>query len=201
MNRRWLPPVLLGSFAVLWVWAAIDPTYRFDWFLENLLVVLCLPALVWAQRRGMFTDASLVLLWLFSSMHVVGSHWTYSNVPWPDWQAMGFERNHYDRIVHFSYGFLLVVPFAELYRRRGHGQGLVSAVQFVLASSAFYEILEWGTVAVVDPGAGAAFLGTQGDEFDAIKDMALASLGAVLTATAIALARRLRRERPAPATA
>jgi putative membrane protein len=200
VNRRWLPPVLLGLFAILWTWAAIDPLHRFDWFLENLLVFLCLPLLVWAQRRGVFSDTALLLLFLFSAMHVVGSKWTYSNVPWPDWQALGFERNHYDRIVHFCYGFLLVVPFAEVYRRRGHGQGWVSAVQFVLASSAFYEILEWATVAVVNPAAGAAFLGAQGDEFDAVKDMALAGGGAALTATGLAVARRLRRPRAAPSS-
>jgi putative membrane protein len=182
-GRRWLHPTLLAIFALVWAWAAWDPIHRSDWLLENLLVFASVPVLVWSYFRFRLSDTAYVLIFLFMTLHVVGSHWTYSNVPWPDWRAMGFERNQYDRVVHLSYGLLLVLPAREVLvrlTRRDSAATSYFGVEFILASSALYEVIEWITALVVAPDLGAEFLGSQGDPFDAVADMALAGLGALV---------------------
>lgn len=197
-----MAPLLLGIFALIWMRAAWDPTYRFGWFLENLLVFAFVPALVATYRWHRFSDRSYLLLFTFVSLHVVGSHWTYNSVPWPDWKAMGFERNQYDRVVHLAYGLLLALPTREVlervWKRRTAGVSFLT-VEFLLATSAVYEIIEWIVVLIVAPELGNEFMGAQGDEFDAIADMALAGLGAVVSVLAIEAIRALRRRRLANA--
>lgn len=176
----WVFPTV---FLAVWAWAAWEPTYRFDWFLENLLVFLSVPVLVWADRRRPFPTWSLLLLTLFLSLHVIGSHWTYSNVPGPWWPAGG--RNGFDRLVHLAWGLLLApVAVEALHAWRGvrRGTGWLLAVGGVLATSAVYEIVEMATALIVAPELGDAFLGTQGDSFDAVKDMAMAWVGSLLAA-------------------
>jgi len=203
VRRDWLPPLLLSFFLFIWMWAAWDPVDRHDWLLENLLIFLSVPLLVATFHRIRFSDGSYVLLFVFLSLHVIGSKWTYSNVPWPDWQAMGFPRNEYDRVVHFCYGLLLALPARELIARWTGRPGLSSsyfAVEFVLATSALYEIIEWITAIIVAPELGAAFLGSQGDPFDAVADMALAGLGALIAMTIHAVLTRNSRKAAAMAT-
>lgn len=191
--RSRLALVWLGVLAVVWAWAAYKPVFRHDWLLENILVFITVPVLAYVWWRRPVSDLAWTLVSLFLALHIVGSHWTYSNVPIP-WEQWGFERNHYDRVVHFLYGFLLVQPIKEVLGWRPDVYGRwawVLALQFIVASSALYEMIEWVAVEAVDPEAGAAFLGTQGDEFDAIKDMALAMGGGFLVAAVgMALPRR-----------
>ncbi|MET0657507.1 MAG: DUF2238 domain-containing protein [Steroidobacteraceae bacterium] len=142
-------------------------------------------------------------IFVFLLLHTVGSHYTYALVPYDRWMQhltgrtlsdlFGLERNHYDRLVHFLYGALMLVPSADVLRRvaimRGTGRWLLPVV-FLMAQSATYELIEWGAASVVAPDLGTAYLGTQGDEWDGQKDMALATCGAVL---ATLLFRRLLR--------
>ncbi|MES2154889.1 MAG: DUF2238 domain-containing protein [bacterium] len=178
-----MPAALLAAFLALWTWAAISPLYRFDWFLENILVFLTVPALVVTYRWFRFSATSYVLLFVFVSMHVLGSHWTYNHVPHFYWGPAGAHANVYDRLVHAGYGLLLTYPAAELFRRAQWATGPragVLALQFIVATSALYEILEWATAVVVDPNAADAFLGQQGDAFDSVEDMALAAAGSAV---------------------
>ena len=210
MRRDWLPPALLSAFLLLWMWAAWAPVDRFDWWLENILIFICVPAVVLAFPWFRFSDLSYVLITAFVCLHVLGSHWSYSRVPWGDWSALGFERNMYDRAVHFGYGFLLALPTREVLARLTGRNGPSSAyftVEFIVATSALYEIAEWLVVIIVAPDLGDAFLGAQGDHFDAIADMALAALGAILVMLAWLAVTAVRRRRspaaaraPAPAT-
>jgi putative membrane protein len=97
-------------------------------------------------------------------------------------------RNHYDRIVHFSFGLLMAYPMRELAIRIGNLRGfwgLYVPVEFVLAFSAIYEIIEWLIAVAFGGDLGVAYLGTQGDPWDAIKDMALAGLGSVIAMTVV----------------
>lgn len=201
--RARVPPALLAAFAVAWVALAIDPTYRFGWFLENLLVFAALPVLVLSYWRFRLSNLSYTLIFLFLLLHEVGAHYSYW-VPL-DWEGMGFERNHYDRVVHAGFGLLLAYPLREALQRAlrtGPGWGASLAVGAVLAFSAVYEIVEWLAALVVDPRAAESFVGLQGDLFDPIKDMALAGGGAIVAlAVAAALERRrprTGRRRPAP---
>lgn len=182
-----VPAACLAVFTLAWLALAVAPRYRADWLLENLPVFVAVPALVAGHRRFRFSDRAYVQGTIFLLLHAIGSHYTYSEVPADAWlgRAAGFGRNHYDRVVHFLYGVLLLRPIREVsFRGREPGcfATLALCVAATLAGGAAYEIVEWLVAAVADPDAGTAFLGTQGDEWDAQKDMALAGIGAVLAA-------------------
>lgn len=184
----------MAGYGVVWIVAAIEPHDRFDWLLENLLVFAWVAILVFSYRRFQLSNLSYLLIAVFLSLHTVGSHYTYSLTPLGFWIQTAFEleRNHYDRIVHFLFGLLLVYPMREVILRRVQARGRWSyflPLCVILAFSEFYEILEWATAEVVSPEAALAFLGTQGDVFDAQKDSALAGIGALLGLAATALAR------------
>ena len=92
-------------------------------------------------------------------------------------------RNHYDRIVHFSFGFLLAYPIREMTIRISDAKGFWAywfPVEFVLAFSAIYELMEWAVAIVFGGDLGIAYLGTQGDVWDAQKDMFNAGIGAMI---------------------
>ncbi|MBI3032975.1 DUF2238 domain-containing protein [Candidatus Woesearchaeota archaeon] len=181
--KKHYPKILLGIFLILWLILAINPTYRFDWFLENLLVFIFVPILILTYNHLRLSNISYTLIFIFMSLHSIGAHYTYALVPL-DWTVLGFSRNHYDRVVHFSFGLLLAYPIRELFMRIATARGFWAyylPFDVTLAFSALYEIIEWLTAVIVAPEAGNAFLGTQRDEFDAIKDMALAGTGAALS--------------------
>jgi len=171
---------------VLWTITAIAPFNRRDWLLENLLVFMYSGLLVTSYRRFAFSNLSYALFTVFLSLHLVGAHYTYEHAPPGLWlQALfDIERNHYDRIVHFAFGLLIAYPFREILLRAAGVRPAWSyflAVSCILAFSAFYELLEGAVAAVVSPELGAAYLGTQGDSWDAQKDAFLAFSGALLT--------------------
>lgn len=176
---------LLTVFGAVWVWAAINPLFRHDWLLENYLVFIFVPIVLILGRYFKLSNVSYTLITIFMILHVIGSHYTYAEVPFGDTlqQWLGAERNMYDRLVHFSFGFLLAYPAREVFMRLSQAKGVWSyyfPIDLMAASSAIYEIIEWLAVRVVDPAAGLAFLGAQGDVWDAQKDMLLATVGAVL---------------------
>ncbi|MDO8555653.1 MAG: DUF2238 domain-containing protein [Nanoarchaeota archaeon] len=176
---------LLILFVLVWTWAAINPLHRDGWLLENYLVFIFIPLIILSVHYFRLSDISYSLLTLFMILHVVGSHYTYAEVPFGFVLQAWFDasRNMYDRLVHFSFGLLLAYPIREVFMRVSAAKGFWSLylpVELTLAFSAVYELIEWGTVVIVDPQAGLAFLGAQGDVWDTQKDMALAGLGALL---------------------
>ncbi len=190
---------------IIWIIAAINPLYPRDWLLENLLVFICSALLVISYRRFQFSNVSYGLFVVFLSLHLAGSHYTYAETPFGFWLQdwFGFERNHYDRIVHCSFGLLIAYPMREILLRRS---GLNTAWSYfitpncIVAFSAIYEIIEAITAIIVNPELGAAYLGTQGDEWDAQKDAGLATLGAIITMLLTwAYSRRRTQRNPAPA--
>ena len=191
--------IVLGSlFLITWIWAAIEPLHYTDWVLENILVVITVPLLLWTARSFEFSILSYVFITFFLILHVLGSHYTYAEVPWGvtlgEW--LGTERNMYDRLVHFLFGFLIVYPLYEIMIRTVKIKGFWSYfVPFMIISAfaGFYEVLEWGVANVVDPEAGIAYLGSQGDIWDAQKDMFVAIIGAMMTLVMVALYAPLRK--------
>ena len=168
-----------------WAAAAISPFNRFDWLLENLLVFFYGILLVATYRLFPFSNLSYFLFTLFMTLHLVGSHYTYAETPVGYWlkDAFTLSRNPYDRIVHFAYGLLLAYPFRELLMRRAGLHGLWApfiSINVVLAFSGFYEVLEAIVAMIVSPELGDAYLGTQGDIWDAQRDMLAALLGAIV---------------------
>ena len=198
-HRQYLV-ILAAIFGVLWVVMAIHPSHRSTWFLENALVFAAIALLTMFHRRLLFSRVSYTLIFLFMCVHQVGAHYTYSEVPYDAWfqyltgrtfnSLIGWERNNFDRVVHFSYGLLLAYPVREIFLRvvnvRGFW-GYFLPLDLTMSTSMLYELAEWGTSVVFGGDLGQAYLGTQGDEWDAHKDMALASLGAVIAMTITAM--------------
>lgn len=189
-----------GLFLALAIPLGIAPWHRADWVLENVLVVLAIGALFATWRKWPLSRISYTLVFLFLCVHEVGAHYTYSEVPYDAWwrsltgrslnELFGWERNHFDRLVHFLYGFLLVYPLREIFLRIADVRGFWAnflPLDFTMSTSMIYELVEWAAAEFFGGELGAAYLGTQGDIWDAHKDMALASLGAMLAMTVTAL--------------
>ena len=180
-NRRLLQ-ILAGCYAAIWIIAAVRPLDRSDWLIENLLVFIAVPVLVLTYQRLPLSNTSYVLLALFLTLHAIGAHYTYAKVPIGDWmkEMLNFERNHFDRLVHCSFGLLLLVPIREVLMRTASVRGFWSyalPITVIVSASGFFEIVGAIVAQIVSPELGTAYLGTQGDEWDAQKDMAAASAG------------------------
>ena len=177
---------IVAWLVVLWIITAINPLYPRDWLIENLLVFVFGALLVFTYPRFRFSNYSYALFGLFLSLHLVGAHYTYSETPLGFWlqPLFDFERNHYDRIVHFCFGLLIAYPFREFLLRQVQvvrPWSYILAVTVVMAFSSIYEVIEGVVAMLVSPELGSAYLGTQGDEWDAQKDTFLAFSGAVIS--------------------
>ena len=189
------PYLLLLSvlFAGVFVAGAIEPHNRADWALENVLVWALLIVLVVSYRSLPLSKVSYFLLFVFLCLHEIGAHYTYAEVPYDVWwqaltgqtfnEMMGWERNHFDRVIHFTYGLLLAYPIREIFLRvvgvRGFW-GYFLPLDLTMSTSMLFELFEWGAAELFGGDLGVAYLGTQGDVWDAHKDMMLASIGAVV---------------------
>jgi putative membrane protein len=177
---------LLGWYVIVWIVLAISPVDRKDWLLENLLAITLVLALVGTYRTFAFSDLSYTLIAIFMTLHAIGAHYTYSKVPFGFWlkDAFDLSRNHFDRVVHFGFGLLLAYPIRELLLRTAHVRGFWSyylPVSATLALSGLFEVIESWVAQIVSPELGDAYLGTQGDVWDAQKDMTAAFIGALIT--------------------
>ena len=176
--------VLFAGYVAIFTWGAIHPYDRATWWAENIPIVLLVATLVVLYVRGTrFSAVAYVLMAVLPYWHTVGGHYTFERVPF-DWfnRAFGFERNMFDRIGHFSVGFYAYAIAELLTRRRSMSRALactfaIFAIAFVAMS---YELIEWGYAAYGgNAEAGANFLGSQGDIWDAQKDMLMDTLGAL----------------------
>jgi putative membrane protein len=191
--RRYLL-TLAGLFALQWTALAIRPRYRQDWALEHVLTVAFVVVLALFRHRLSLSASSYTAIFIFLSLHTVGAHYTYSEVPYDDWArtltgrsisaVFGWRRNHFDRFVHFAYGFLLAYPVREVLIRLAHVRGVWGyylPLAVTASTSSDYELMEWAAAAVLGGDLGIAYLGVQGDAWDTHKDMALATCGALLS--------------------
>jgi putative membrane protein len=194
MDYARLVKLMASLFGLLWLALAIHPLNRQDWLLENVLVVLAAPVVLASYRHRLFSRLSWILIFLFMSLHQVGAHYTYSQVPYDQWwqtltgtsfnELFGWQRNHFDRLAHFLYGLLLAYPVREIFLRLANVRGFWGyflPLDLTMSSSLMYELVEWLAAESLGGDLGQAYLGTQGDIWDAHKDMALASLGAIIT--------------------
>ena len=200
--------VSLGLFGLFWLALAIAPNDRADWALENVLVLLFVPALLGSMRWFPLSRLSWTLILLFLSLHTVGAHYTYAEVPYDAWseallgvridELLGLQRNHFDRLVHFSYGLLMAYPMREMFLRIADARGFWGyflPLDLTLSTSALFELFEWAAAELFGGDLGVAYLGSQGDPWDAQKDMALAGLGALIAMlVTLAVNRRWQRD-------
>lgn len=178
-------------FAITWV----APLWPIEQALHSSLTVVGLVWLALHARRWPMRDGDFVAICAFIAVHCVAARWLYSNVPYDAWlralldwspqAAFGWERNHFDRLIHLLYGLCFTTALAAHARQRwpriGVGQGFTLAVLAIMATSLIYEWLEWGIALLLSPEAAEAYNGQQGDIWDAHMDMLLATLGAALS--------------------
>jgi putative membrane protein len=197
MFRSILPraqQILLGVFLLAMAISCTSPPYPQQLLLQHIPTGLAIVGLLLTSRHWPLSNASFCCVMGFLFLHVVGARYIYSYVPYNDWldamfgfrldEVFSWRRNHYDRLVHFAYGAAGVVPIHEVLKRSlqfSHRTSCILAVQFIVASSAVYEMAEWVLAIVMAPEWADAYNGQQGDGWDAQKDMALALGGSLLT--------------------
>jgi putative membrane protein len=181
-------PWLLGAYAILFLVLAINPYDRPTWWAENLTIWIIVGAIVWLYLKKIrFSNLAYVLMFVLIYLHTIGGHYTFALVPF-DFvtDLFGFERNHFDRIAHFSVGFYAFAVAEWLFVKKlvSNNFLLITYPIFVIATIAMgYEVIEWIYAASAAPEAGMAYLGSQGDIWDAQKDMLADTLGAIFAVT------------------
>lgn len=184
MKIKKLHLILLAVFMIVFIWSGIQPYDRFTWYLEVAPAVIGLIVMALTYKKFKLTDISYILVFIFSLILVIGGKYTYALMPLGDYVKDLFDlsRNHYDRFGHFFQGVIPAVLAREiLIRKMKMPAGkmmffLCVCVAMFISSS--YELIEWITAELVEGGA-ADFLGSQGDIWDAQKDMLMALLGSI----------------------
>jgi putative membrane protein len=195
-NTRLLAGLVVW-YGLLSVWVAYAPADRQFWLLSSILPGLLVVILIGTRHFLPLSPASYVLITLFLTLHMIGVRYTYAEVPAGAWleQAVPLGRNQYDRLVHFCFGFLLTYPIEELFRLTVPLRGWLLyylPVMTVLGLSGLWEIVESWVARIVHPELGITYLGSQGDVWDAQKDMAAALYGALLCMAVLLWCRRQR---------
>jgi putative membrane protein len=203
MRGPLLAKLLLGWYAGFFFLMAISPADPKIWLGQNLLPVLLVATLVVTHRVFPLSNQSYLLITIWLTLHTVAVHYTYPKVPLGFWleQWLGFQRNHFDRIVHFSFGLLLTYPLQELFRRKENLSGWLLpyvAVMTILGFSACWEIFEAWVGQIAHPNVEMAFVGHQGDIWDPQRDIAAALYGSLVCLALLAAVRWLREAAPSP---
>ncbi len=194
-KNLWLMSFLL-VFLGMWTSSLLGTTDMANWILENLLVFIFIGFLTFTYKRFAFSDLSYLLICIYLCLHVYGSQHTYAENPLGYYLQDVFDtsRNHYDRIVHFSFGFLLAYPMRELFLKWLNFKKWVAwflPIEVTLSISGFYELIEWAVADLFFKAQGDAYLGTQGDIWDAQKDIFLAFIGAILATSIVSILKRV----------
>jgi putative membrane protein len=193
------PPLLFGTYVLVFIALGIHPHDRAVWWAENIPIVLLALTLAIMYVRGIrLSNLGYVFASVLLFLHTVGGHYTFERVPF-GWvtRTFDFERNHFDRVAHFSVGFYAFGLAELLIGRRLVIRPWVAylfGIFCIGTVAALYEIIEWIYAAVEGGSAGAAFLGSQGDIWDAQKDMA-ADISGALFASAVFMLRQALRAR------
>ena len=174
---------MVAALVCVAVVLGIYPADRTVWCVEMVWAVGLWAVLLLTRRKFRFSTPAYLCFFVWTVLQLVGAHYTFEHVPM-EWlmKPLGLVRNPYDRIAHFAVGWF-AFPLAELFFRKGWvksaGFAAFFAVMSTVAMAGIWELVEWW-YAVVDGGeAGAAFLGSQGDVWDAQKDILCDTLGAI----------------------
>lgn len=188
--------IFAAVFLLVWISSLVGTTDYANWLLENTLTVLFVFFMILSYRKYQFSDLSYLLICVYLCLHVYGSKYTYAENPLGYWLKDTFSasRNNYDRIVHFSFGFLLAYPMREMFLKWLKYPSWVAwvlPIEITLSVSAFYELIEWAVADVFFKAQGDSYLGTQGDIWDAQKDIFVAFCGAIIATTIVSSIKRI----------
>jgi len=181
---KYYPHILASSFLVFFILLGIDPVDRSVWIVEVIPIIIVYLFLLSTYKKFKFTNISYSLMLIWMVWHTIGGHYTFANVPF-DFitDLFNFQRNNFDRVGHIVVGFY-AYPMAEFLTRKKYTNIIIASffgLFFVMSIAAAYEIIEWA-YAVIDGGdTGIEFLGSQGDIWDAQKDMLADTIGALIS--------------------
>ena len=175
--------IVTGVFVLFWLALAINPVHPGVWAMENALVAIVFPVVLWLDSKYQFNNGTYFVLTAFVILHLFGAHFTYEHMSYFNWLSewQGWQRNYYDQVVHFLFGLMVFMPFFEIFYHQGISRNLsyLIAFLFIGAISAWYEVLEWLAMVVFCREQNCVQFITQSDVWDAQKDMAYAFIGAV----------------------
>ncbi len=183
--KKYFPHLLLALFIIEFIILAISPFDRAVWQTENLTIIPIVAVLIILYYKNIrFSNISYALMSVLIFMHTIGGHYTFALVPF-DWfdNFFGFERNMYDRVTHMTVGFYAYPMIEALIMYKVVNKkwlAYFTAFMTIPAIAAFYEIFEWRYAIGADPTAGIAVLGSQGDIWDAQKDMLMDTIGGAI---------------------
>ena len=189
--------LLLAAFLTYWVYGWFNCLLLQDWIIENLLVIICL-SLVFAGRKWLrLSDVSYVCIFAFVMLHLYGAFYAYTKNNLGYWLQHTFHlwRNPYDRIVHFSFGLFLAYPYRELLMNRFNVRGRASwlyPIEIAFSLGTVFEMIEWGVSACTDSVTGDTYVATQGDVWDAHKDIMMAAIGASVCMLFVSIIKKMR---------
>lgn len=181
------------TLLALFVWSAVNPHSRGVWYVESATALVPFAAFAWLSRRFEFSTAAYAVFCFWEALQIVGAHYSFELVPFGFFTGLvGAERNHFDRLAHFAVG-LNALAVAEYLLGKGIVNSAKSAAVFsvlaIMALANLWELVEWAYAEIDGGDVGAAFLGSQGDIWDAQKDMLADTLGAICAASGFALFR------------
>ncbi len=181
------PLICLFIFIIAFIVGAYKPLYPHDWLLESILGVIAVILLIGTYKKFRFSNTSYTLILIFLLFQTIGSHYTYSETPIGFWikDLFDLSRNHYDRLVHFLFGLLWYLPMLEIWQGLSHNKSrnwpsYAVPIFVIIALGGIFEIVEWIVAVIVSPELGTAYLGTQGDVWDAQKDIAVKMVGVLI---------------------
>lgn len=182
MNRNLAIMIAAASLLLLLAISGIHPYDRLTWVMEVLPIILVVPILAVTFRRFPLTTILYTLIFIHAVILMVGGHYSYARVPLGYWieRLLSLDRNPYDKIGHFAQGFVPAIAAREILIRgryvRTPKMLAFIVICIVLAISAAYELLEWGSALALGQNA-EDFLATQGDPWDTQSDMLFALIG------------------------
>jgi putative membrane protein len=195
-KQNLLLKIITPIFFGFWLSTLIGTTNFTNWIMENTLVVIFLSILIFSYRRFKFSDLTYVFIFIYLCLHIYGAKHTYALNPFGFWLQETFHllRNPYDRIVHFSFGFMLAYPMRDFFMNKMKFPNWVCwvlPVEITLSFSCIYELIEWSVADVFFPEQGADYLGSQGDIWDAQKDMFMAFIGSILILVLVSITKKV----------
>ncbi|MCK5293355.1 MAG: DUF2238 domain-containing protein [Arcobacteraceae bacterium] len=181
---RYYPHIIAILFFLFFLILGIEPLDRSVWIVEVIPVIGVYLILLFTYKEFQFTNISYSLMLLWLVWHTIGGHYTFANVPFDFITNMfNFERNHFDRIGHLVIGFY-AYPIAEFLTKKRYTNTIIASLFglfFIMSIAAGYEIVEWAYAVIEGGNTGIEFLGSQGDIWDAQKDMLLDTIGAIVS--------------------
>ncbi len=198
-TKNLLFQVLTFIFIITWFFFLFTTRSQTNWWIENILVILFIPWFIALQKKFLFSDISLVCIFLFLFVHIYGAQMSYTYNQFGVWLQYKFQlqRNPYDRFAHFSFGFLIVYPLQDYLVNRMKVPGkwsYILSIAIILCMATIFELIEWLVAACTDSETGESYVATQGDVWDAHKDIALALLASVIVMGSLFYSRKRKKK-------